>query len=157
MVVNGFSLVFRLSFPTLGQNKRKREANVSDGLAWVPGQVEVGGGCPLLLTLARDLDLLPDLHRDTLLAVTKLLVTVLSEITRNVIASVTLDVFLLTCWMFPDGHFLPPTPSPALSSSCPGIEVNIKTSFTIIIPQSPSGSLSVRTDASLGRPRLPAY
>ena len=44
-----------------------------------PGQVKVGGGSALLLALTRNLDLLPDLHSDTLLTVTELLVAVLSE------------------------------------------------------------------------------
>ena len=53
-------------------------SNPADGQEG-PGQVKVGGGSPLLLALTRDLDLLPDLHRDALLAVTELLVAVLPE------------------------------------------------------------------------------
>ena len=102
----------RLSFPTPGQVKEKR-AYVTDGLAWVPGQVEVGGGCPLLLALARALDLLPHLDRDTLLAVAELLVAVLSENqkTSSFCFFVTIFIFLPDLLDVP-GWTLPPDDVP---------------------------------------------
>ena len=112
--------------PISFQHPDKNRANVPDGLAWLPGQVEVGGGCPLLLALARALDLLPHLDRDTLLAVAELLVAVLSENKRTSLLLCFLSLsssFSLTCWMCPDGHYpLMMTPSLCLSSSCPRIQ-----------------------------------
>ena len=62
-----------------------------------PGQVKVGGGSPFVLALTGNLDLLPDLDSDALLAVTELLVAVLSENHEQVILVLSIADVSLTC------------------------------------------------------------